>query len=123
MPELVECRNCSRQVSKEAEKCPNCREIYPSLSAVETQKHYSHCISCGERLLINDYVMEDDTPFLGRLSDYRICPKCGQPNPIQDRHVHFPPNFLATHSYLIVTMGCLSFVVLFVILIIVLFYL
>ena len=52
---LVECRRCSRQVSTEAENCPNCEERYPSLSEEEMQEHYSHCISCNERLLINDY--------------------------------------------------------------------
>ena len=38
MPELVECRNCSHQVSKEAKNCPNCEEIYPSWTEEEYQK-------------------------------------------------------------------------------------
>ena len=65
--------------------CPNCNEKYPSLSAVEMQKHYSHCISCNERLMINDYISEH-----GNMYD-SDCPKCGQANPIRARHVHFPP--------------------------------
>ena len=32
---LVKCRNCSNSVSTETENCPNCRNVYPSLSEKE----------------------------------------------------------------------------------------
>ena len=91
MPKLVECRNCGLEVSREAQYCPNnvCRAVYPSLSAVEMQKHYSHCITCNERLLINFYVGKTSKDSLP--SRHGTCPKCGQPEPIHKRPVRFPP--------------------------------
>ena len=97
MPKLVECRNCGLEVSREAQYCPNnvCHAVYPSLSAVEMQKHYSHCISCNERLFTNNFVgasLEEasDPKFpIQRISG--TCPKCGQPEPIREQRVPFPP--------------------------------
>jgi len=53
---LGKCRTCDSQVSREAENCPNCRTVYPSLSEEEVQRYYSNCISCNERLLIRDHL-------------------------------------------------------------------
>ena len=89
---LSKCRACSNQVSREAEKCPNCNVKYPSLSEEENQRYYSNCFSCGERLLINNYWWGTSTR--GKIeSGNRVgfCPKCGQPNPIRVPPVPFPP--------------------------------
>ena len=88
--------------------CPNCNGKYPSLSAVEMQKHYSHCISCNERLMINDYISEH-----GNMYD-SDCPKCGQPNPIRARHVHFPPRM----NPLLVPLTLILIFVLFIVIVI-----
>lgn len=62
------------------------------------QRYYSHCISCNERLLINSYV--SDTP---KNQHHGTCPKCGQPEPVHERFVPFPP--IKTYNSCLVAIG------------------
>ena len=99
---LGKCRTCDSQVSREAENCPNCRTVYPSLSEEEVQRYYSNCISCNERLLIRKYETQLELhPFFQTYDDN--CPKCGQPKPIR-----FPPS---PFSFREILLGLLKFVV------------
>jgi len=85
MKNLVNCRSCGHKVSREARECPECYEVYPSLSEKEVQRYYSNCVSCNDRLTIDNNFWKNNQNLRIDEIPKNICPQCGQPNPLKGR--------------------------------------